>query len=346
MSDDQVENDSKAVNVRSTGDRENIKSAEVSVGEIFSPKEDDDDEHRSSIDTNVKTKNSSGATQDSTSLGQISHEKTIKHLNPNAPDFKPIEFSSSYRSELAPGHASQRRSTHTESYDHQNSRSRCYSETQPNADSSTSIIRPLLSIVPQYIPHHRKSWASTTPLSISSSSSWWPEEYSNPSSAASSYHTRPAYQIYTPLMEQQSLTDENGYSNNQQQQQQKYPPKRPRSNTGRPFIHPNKRDALRQRSHSGPEAPSTPSSTHLTGIHSLARIMVDLLRMIKSIPEESKESKENIVSNNLSETSSIPNQHSSGNQLTASERERENTRNSCISIIDINLSNSKYFHTN
>ena len=286
MSDDPVTNHS---NSRSTSDREYVKSAEVSVGSLL--------------------------TTDTMINGQ-----TTKHLNPDAPDFKPVEFSSSYHSELAAGHSAQRRATHTESYDQRNARIRYYSETNPNANPSTSIIRPLLSIVPQYIPHHRKSWGSTTPLSTSSSSSWWPQEYSNPSSVASSYQTKAAYQIYTPLMEQPGLMDENGYSYNQQQQQQKYPPKRPRANTGRPFIHPNKIEKLRTRSHSGPETPSSPLLTHLTGIHSLARIMVDLLRMIKPIAEETNTSKEKLVSNNLSETSSIQNQYSSGNQLRKREK--------------------------
>lgn len=286
MSDDPVRKDSNSiVNERSPT---SIKSAEVSVGEM------------------------SDQTLNIASNGTIDQDKTKKYLNPDAPDFKPIE--------LAASHPSQRRATHTELDDQRNARIRFYSETNPHADSSTSIIRPLLSIVPQYIPHHRKSWASTTPLSTSSSSSWWPQEYSNPSSVASSYQTKAAYQIYTPLMEQPSLMDENGYSYNQQQ---KYPPKRPRANTGRPFIHPNKSDKLRTRSHSGPEPPSSPLSTHLTGIHSLARIMVDVLRLIKPNAEETKTSEDKIVSNNLSETSSIQNQYSSGNQLTTSERERE-----------------------
>jgi hypothetical protein len=245
------------------------------------------------------------ATRDLTRLLHIGNENTTtaieKHLNPDAPDFKPIDFSSTYRSELAPAHK-QRRATQVDFYDDHHSRTRYYSETYHDSESSTSPIRPLLSIVPQYIPHHRKSWTQTTPLSISSSNSWWPQEYSNTSSAASSYHSRPAYQIYAPLMEQQPLTDENNYSYNQQQY--KYPSKRPRAYSGRAYVYPNQTTTGRKRSHSGPETPLPPPSTHLNGIHSLTRIMVDLLRMINPIPEEKKETNE-LTSTDVTEDTSI-----------------------------------------
>jgi hypothetical protein len=317
-------------------------SAEVSVSEILSNNEkrasvsirDDDEEEkqRASTETSDRTQNRTTktdqeqsqmdigvATRDLTRLLHIGNEntpETPKHLNPDAPDFKPIDIKSTYRSELAPAHV-HRRATYSDSYDNQNSRTRYYSETNQNSDTST--IRPLLSIVPQYIPRHRKSWTTTTTLSASSSNSWWPQEYSNPSSASSSYHSRPAYQMYTPLMEQQSLTDENEYSYNQQQH--KYPPKRPRASSGRAFVHPNQTLTSRKRSHSGPETPLSPPSAHLNGIHSLTRIMVDLLRMINPIPEEQKQKETNdfILSTNLTEDASIENRYQKGNQFTEAE---------------------------
>jgi len=258
------------------------------------------------------------ATRDLTRLLHIGNENTTteKHLNPDAPDFKPIDFSSTYRSELAPAHK-QRRATQIDYYDDHHSRTRYYSETHQNSESSTSPIRPLLSIVPQYIPHHRKSWTQTTPLSTSSSNSWWPQEYSNTSSAASSYQSRPAYQIYAPLMEQQSLTDENSYSYNQQQY--KYPPKRPRAYSGRAYVYPNQTITGRKRSHSGPETPVSPPSTHLNGIHSLTRIMVDLLRMINPIQEEQKETNELISSTDVNEDPSVQHQYQQSNESMQAE---------------------------
>jgi hypothetical protein len=322
----------KSTTVNNVSQRLPSTSAEVSVSDILSTNEkrasvsirdSKDEKHRSSTEPGDRTDQEQSqmdlgvATRELTRLLHIGNENTSAtgtHLNPDAPDFKPLDFNSTYHSELAPAHV-YRRATHSDSYENRNSRTRFHSETYQNSDSST--IRPLLSIVPQYIPHHRKSWNTIMPLSKSSSNSWWPQEYSNPSSAASSYQSKPAYQIYTPLMEQQPLTDENEYTYNQQQH--KYPPKRPRAYSGRGFANSNQKLTTRKRSHSGPDTPLSPSSAHLNGIHSLTRIMVDLLRMINPIPEEQKETNESILSTNLTEDSTIENRYQQGNQFIDAE---------------------------
>jgi hypothetical protein len=334
---DNVQNQSsldspKSATIINVSQRLPSTSVEISVSEILSTNDKHasvsilDEENYHSISSHLSTEpgditeNPTDKEQSKMDLGEATRELTRllhirndnkttgKHLNPDAPDFKPIDISSTYRSELAPAH-SQRRATQSDFYDGHHSRTRYYSESQHNPESltstTTSTIKPLLSIVPQYIPHHRKSWTQTTPLSLSSSNAWWPQEYSNTSSAASSYHSRPAYQIYSPLMEQQSLTDENNYSFNQQQH--KYPSKRPRAYSGRAYVYSNQTTIGRKRSHSGPETPLPPPPAHLNGIHSLTRIMVDLLRLINPIPEEQKELNESISSTNLTEDSPIQN---------------------------------------
>lgn len=342
LSYDKVQNQSsldspKSATITNVSQRLPSTSVEISVSEALSTNEKrvsvsirDVEEHRlisscASTETGDGTKNPTitDKEQSKMNLGEASSELTRllpienenttttgTHLNPDAPDFKPIELSSTYRSELAPTHL-QRRATHTGSYDNHHSRQRYLSETHQNSDTST--IKPLLSIVPQYIPYNRRSWTQTTPLSSSSSSnSWWPQEYSNASSAASSYQSRLAYHIYSPLMEQQPLTDENNHSYNQQQH--KYPSKRPRAYSGRAHTYSNQTTNSRKRSYSGPEPLLPPSSAHLNGIHSLTRIMVDVLRMINPIPEEPKETNQPISSTDVIKDSSVQPQYQQSNE--------------------------------
>ena len=265
-------------------------------------------------------------TQDMNRILNLSNENISstlgKFLNPDAPDFKPSDSKLSLHSLPAQGHK-QRRATHSEVYDKHHSRQRNFSDTYANIDPST--IPSLLSIVPQYIPKHRRSWTATMPTTTASSSqsstsnsSWWPQEYSNPSSLASSYQSRTAYQMYTPLMEVESSTIEQEPSDDQQQS---YPPNRPRALSGRIFPSSSLMSMnTRKRSHSGPEPPLTLPSSHLSGIHSLTRIMVDILRRIKPIIEENKETT-NLVANdeNLTVNSTSNQQNQSVNQITEPE---------------------------
>ncbi|UJR26384.1 hypothetical protein I4U23_007716 [Adineta vaga] len=211
-----------------------------------------------------------------------SDKSIIKQLNPDAPDFKPTDFTSSYHSELAPAHL-QRRATHGDfQYDGRN-RTRNHSDTLHHGESLTTI-RPLLSIVPQYTPYHRKSWSTTT------SNSLWQSELNH----STSPNSKSVTQIYAPLMPQPLLPDENNFLHKQ-------PTKRPRAYSGRAVMSSlNPPTYTRQRSQSGPEPSIQPPSSHLTGIHSLTRIMVDLLRLIKPIVEEQsqQQDKETILVTN------------------------------------------------
>lgn len=312
----------KSATINNVSQRLPSTSVEVSVGEILST-----DEKRASVsireqqqqychsssscsssefddinETTFSTINKMDlgeATRELTRLLHIGNDNTINeiHLNPDAPDFTPIDFSPTYRSELAPAHL-HRRATQADYYNNRNSRSRYYSESYHHSiPPNTSTIRPLLSLVPQYVPYHRQSWTTTTPPNSSSSNSWWSQEYSNPPSSTSSYHSKPAYPLYSPLMP--PLTDDSLYPN-------RHSSKRQRIHSSRAFVFPNNQTTTtnRKRSHSGPETPLQPPPTHLNGIHSLAKIMIDILRLIDPLPikeeEEQKQKTSSISPTNYS----------------------------------------------
>lgn len=283
----------KSATITNISQRLPSTSVEVSVGDILSNNDKRasvsvrQQEHRNStssasssseIDENndsmSKTKMDLGeATRELTRLLHIGNDHLNKEisLNPDAPDFTPIDFSPTYRSELAPAHL-HRRATQVDYYNNRYSRSRYYSESyqgQPTTPTSGTPIRPLLSLIPQYIPNHRQSWTNTSTTSSNSSQSWWQHE-SNNSSASSSYHSRPVYPLYSPLMG--PLTDDSLYP-------YRHSSKRSRVHSTRAFVFPSTNH--RKRSHSGPETPLPVPETHLDGIHSLVRIMVDILRMIE-----------------------------------------------------------------
>ncbi|CAF1404678.1 unnamed protein product, partial [Rotaria sordida] len=248
------------------------------------------------------------------------NKKPTKHLNPNAPDFKPTHLTSIYRSELAPTHL-QRHTTNSNSRNKRHERIRYYSDTyhypEPlTTSSNTSPIQPLLSIVPQYTPYPRQSLSAITLLSSSSSTnSWWPQEYSHTLCPASSYCPRPAYQLYIPLIQKQQqqkqqyqqLIDEN--QNLHHQQKNKHLPKRIRTYSGRPFIHPNQTTTGRIRSYSGPEASLQSPSGHLDGIHCLTRIMVDILRQINKTSNEQQQKSQTISSSDLTSYAFVKNKY-------------------------------------
>jgi hypothetical protein len=254
------------------------------------------------------------ATRQLTRLLHIGNDNTTtKDLNPDAPDFKPIDFTSTYHSEFAPAH-SQRRATQGDLYNDRHLRTRYHSATHPNRETLTSTIRPLLSIVPQYISKHRKSWSTATP---SLSNSWRPQE----SNDTSSYHSRVVYQ---------PLINEKNYSYN------KPTSKRQRAHSGRTVVYPNQSTMSRQRSYSGPETFLQSPSTHLSGIHSLTRIMVDILRMINPIPEEEKQNDLAILSSNLTSCSPVHRKHqrpSSNYEEQYLKKERD--RNTSIQAEDV-----------
>ncbi|CAF3991402.1 unnamed protein product [Rotaria magnacalcarata] len=227
------------------------------------------------------------------------------HLNPDAPDFKPSDTSSTYHSDLIPRH-SQRRATHVDSHRIRHPRTRYYSDTYHYPESSSSIdtstIRPLLSIVPQYIPYDPQSWNAITPLP-SSENVWRPHAYNDVSNTASSYCSRPPCQNYSPLMQQQqqSLSDVNHFHNHHQN---KHARKRTCTFSGGTFVHTNQAKPIgRQRSLSGPETALQSSvllssSWHLDGIHSLTRIMVDILRNINQVSDDQKQKYASMSSTN------------------------------------------------
>lgn len=282
----------KSATITNVSQRLPSTSVEVSVGDILSNNDKRasvsvrQQEHRHSTsstssseleennETISKTKMDLGeATRELTRLLHIGNDHLNKEipLNPDAPDFTPIDFSPTYRSELAPAHL-HRRATQVDYYNNRYSRSRYYSEsyqTQTTTPTSATPIRPLLSLIPQYIPNHRQSWTNTSTTSSNSSQSWWQQD-SNNSSASSSYHSRPAYPLYSPLMG--PLTDDSLYPYRNSS-------KRSRVHSTRAFVFPSTNN--RKRSHSGPETPLPIPETHLNGIHSLVRIMVDILRMIE-----------------------------------------------------------------
>jgi hypothetical protein len=285
----------KSATITNVSQRLPSTSVEVSVGEILSTEgkrasvsireQQQQQRHSSSScsssefgDTNENTFSTTNkmdlgeATRELTRLLHIGNDNTISeiHLNPDAPDFTPIDFSPTYRSELAPAHIN-RRATQLDYYNNRQSRSRYYSESYHHSiPTNTSTIRPLLSLIPQYIPYHRQSWTTTTP-----SNSYWQQDYSNPPSSTSSYHSKPAYPLYSPLMP--PLTDDSLYPN-------RHSSKRQRIHSSRAFVFPSQLTITRKRSHSGPETPLQPPPTHLNGIHSLTKIMIDILRMIDPLP--------------------------------------------------------------
>jgi hypothetical protein len=296
----------KSATITNVSQRLPSTSVEVSVGEILSTDEKRasvsirEQQHRHSSsscssselgDNNENTFSTTNkmdlgeATRELTRLLHIGNDNTINeiHLNPDAPDFTPIDFSPTYRSELAPAHI-HRRATQVDYYNNRHSRSRYYSESYHHSiPTNTSTIRPLLSLVPQYIPYQRQSWSTTTPSS-SSNNSWWQQEYSNPSSTtSSSYHSKAAYPLYSPLMP--PLTDDSLYPT-------RHSSKRQRTHSSRAFVFPNQSLTNRKRSHSGPETPLQPPPTHLNGIHSLTKIMIDILRLIDPLPIKEEEQKQ------------------------------------------------------
>lgn len=303
----------KSATITNVSQRLPSTSVEVSVGDILSTEEkrasvsireqqsqqqqeqhrhsssscsssDYDEANENTFSTTTNKMDLGEATRELTRLLHIGNENTNNeiHLNPDAPDFTPIEFSATYRSELAPAHLN-RRTTQTDYYNNRQSRSRYYSESYHHSiPPNTSTIRPLLSLVPQYVPHHRQSWTTTSGQNSSSSNnSWWQQDYSNPSSSTSSYHSKAAYPLYSPLMP--PLTDDSLYTSRNSS-------KRQRIQSNRTFVFPSQNPLNRKRSHSGPETPLQPPPTHLNGIHSLAKIMIDILRMIDPLPvqEETK----------------------------------------------------------
>jgi len=296
----------KSATITNISQRLPSTSVEVSVGEILSTDEKRasvsirEQQHRHSSsscsssdfgDLNENTFSTINkmdlgeATRELTRLLHIGNDNTINeiHLNPDAPDFTPIDFSPTYRSELAPAHLN-RRATQVDYYNNRQSRSRYYSESYNHSiPPNTSTIRPLLSLVPQYIPYHRQSWSMTTPPNASSNS-WWQQEYSNPSSSTSSYHSKPAYPLYSPLMP--PLTDDSLYPN-------RHSSKRQRTYSNRAFVFPNQITTNRKRSHSGPETPLQIPPTHLNGIHSLTKIMIDILRIIDPLPIKQEQKQQN-----------------------------------------------------
>ena len=210
-----------------------------------------------------------------TSLDQSPRERR-KDLNPDAPDFTPIDFKPTYRSEFA-GITSQRRSTIADYYNPRQERTRNHSEPHPTAamnSGNASPIVPLLSLMPEY----NRSELSEDPRRRSKT-------------VSSSYQSKVAYPLASPLMDQSILIDENFYPNITPTH--RYGLQRPRAATGRSLAVAADLDLSRKRAHSGPEAlvqPSEPVEPRLSGIHSLTRIMVDILRSIHpvSISEESQ----------------------------------------------------------
>ncbi|UJR22678.1 hypothetical protein I4U23_025715 [Adineta vaga] len=312
----------KSATITNVSQRLPSTSVEVSVGEILSTDDKrasvsirEQQQHRHStsscssselgdINENVSSQTTNKmdlgeATRELTRLLHIGNENNTTseiHLNPDAPDFTPIDFSPTYRSELAPAHL-HRRATQVDYYNNRYSRSRYYSESYNHSvPTNPSTIRPLLSLVPQYVPHHRQSWSMNSPQSASSNT-WWQQEYSNSSSTASSYHSKPAYPLYSPLMA--PLTDDSLYPSRNSS-------KRQRVHSSRAFVFPNQSTTNRKRSHSGPETPLQSPPTHLNGIHSLTKIMIDILRTIDPLPikQEQQQSKSESVSSNSNYPSS------------------------------------------
>ncbi|CAF2482335.1 unnamed protein product [Rotaria sp. Silwood2] len=341
-------------------------SSKISVGEILLTNKNED-QHRHAIlpsslsktdhiTENLTTTNKEQSksnlgepTRDSTHVLHIDNDnkKTTKLLNPDAPDFKPTHFTTTYRSELAPTHL-ERHATYADPHKNPHSRIRYYSDTYRYPESlttstNTSTIKPLLSIIPQYIPRHQQSFTAVTPLS-SSTNAWWPQEYSHMLCSASSYCPKPAYQLYTPLIQkqqQQNLTDEN--QNLHHLQKHKHPSKRIRTYSGRPFGQLNQTETGRIRSYSGPETSLQSSSAHLDGIHSLTRIMVDILRGINKTSQEQKHIHDTISSLDLNSYSLVKNKYQQPSyhyirQPLQKEKQHQKSSEAKNDLVDENIS--------
>ncbi|CAF3359628.1 unnamed protein product [Rotaria socialis] len=265
------------------------------------------------------------ATRELTRLLHIGNDSSSSeiHLNPDAPDFTPIEFSPTYRSELAPGHLN-RRSTQLDHHHYRHLRSRYYSESFPSIPTGTSTIRPLLSLMPQQFPYNRSSWNSTN-QSPSASNSWWQNEYNNSPSSASSYHSRSAY---SPLMP--PLTDDTVFPH-------RHPSKRQRVHSSRTFVFPNQMNDHRQRSHSGPETPLQVPPSHLTGIHSLTKIMIDILRTIDPIPipEEQQQKRESTANASSQQETNRRQSSSSYQRHPHQHQQQQQNRNESVESEDV-----------
>ncbi|CAF1650583.1 unnamed protein product [Adineta ricciae] len=240
-----------------------------------------------------------------------SAKSSITHLNPDAPDFKPADSISSYHSELAPAHT-QRRATHGELHHDRLARPRNHSDTH-NRESLTNI-QPLLSIVPQYVPYHRKSWS--TPSTDSRRSS----------------------QTYPPLMPQPLLSDEENIL-------QKQVAKRPRAQSGRgPMLSLTPPTVTRQRSHSGPEPSIQVPPSHLSGIHSLTRIMVDILRLITPISEQQQNTEMISSANNAFNSSLQPSNSKSSNGNISLDEDKCTTPSSLLLLSNDKPTGSSVFY--
>lgn len=211
-----------------------------------------------------------------TSLDQSLKERR-KDLNPDAPDFTPTDFKPTYRSAFA-GITSQRRSTIADYYNPRQERTRNHSEPHPTATmnlGNASPIVPLLSLMPECNRLELTEDPRRRSKTVSSSA----------------YQSKIVYPPASPLMGQPIMIDDNFYPNITPTH--RYGSQRPRAATGRSLAVPTDPDPSRKRSHSGPEAlvqPLEPVEPRLSGIHSLTRMMVDILRMIHpvSIGEESQ----------------------------------------------------------
>ncbi|CAF0888614.1 unnamed protein product [Didymodactylos carnosus] len=206
-------------------------------------------------------------------------------LNPDAPDFKPIDMSPTYRTELA----HPRRS-------YPDSRLRHYSESYRHP-----AIRPLLpNYQPLYQQRYNNNNNNNTPASQPESWNrvWQQQEQQQPHkrsltigdantneySSVPAYHSRNAmrnHSLYSPLSKYSAY--DNDYNDSQHRNRQ-------RTYSGKAFVFPttkppssmlHQNESQRIRSQSGPG-----SHQHLSGIHSLTRIMVDVLKMISYSPRQ------------------------------------------------------------
>lgn len=236
---------------------------------VFPPKESDDDQTSTS---SLDPLPSEGKDHQRVTIN-VENSISTQSLNPDAPDFTPTDFT---------GKSSQRRSTIADHYNIRSARTRVYSDTYQQASDSNTLIPALPSLMPEL--------NQSTGL-ISTIYSRSPEDYRRRSHTASgsSYQSRGAYPSYAPLMQATPLIDEKSYPSTRPLGSQ-----RPRAYSGRNFLTPDSLKDTRQRSHSGPgsQTISAPPN-HLTGIHSLTRIMIDILRLIPpvtTIHEESQSS--------------------------------------------------------
>ena len=204
------------------------------------------------------------------SINESNQDETIKiFLNPNAPDFNPTN-----RRKSGPVCIMMEKMIDDELNSHQ-TRTRYHSDTNQqdtaHLSASSSIIRPLLSLMPELNQ-------STRPL-----------DYRRRSHTGSSTSTQSKSTVspsLVPLMLQTTSFDNNLAPTTF------YDYQRTRSSTVRDHAVKNEFDFIRQRSHSGPGTLLSVSNNHLSGIHSLTKIMIDILRSISPrisiIQEESQ----------------------------------------------------------